>query len=298
MRNQSGHNIQLKALATILLGLFFFGPCLGQTKKKIDIRHADIHEYKKINGDDLVWLVGNVEYEHEGAIMNCDSSIYYRSENRFNAFGNVRINQGDSIFMKGDKMTYDGVSKMLHISGNVFLTEGRMRLSTDEIIYDRTQNIAYYNSGGTLIEDQTMLSSKMGFYNASTKRFVFRDSVRLANPKYNIIADTLEYGSESKIAYFFGPTNIISDSTTIYCEKGTFSTISEIANLTRNAVIVKKAQTIKGDSIHYKVKEGYGDITGKAYISDTINKYVISGGRAKYRERPEVALVQIIRFTH
>jgi lipopolysaccharide export system protein LptA len=180
---------------------------------------------------------------------------------------------------------------MLHISGNVFLTEGKMQLQTDEIIYDRAQNIAYYNTGGVLREDQTTLSSKMGFYNASSKRFVFRDSVRLSNPKYKIVADTLEYGSESKIAYFFGPTNIISDSTTIYCEKGTFSTISEIANLTRNAIVIKKAQTIKGDSIHYRVKDGYGDITGNAYISDTINKYVISGGRAKYRERPEFALV-------
>lgn len=266
-------------------------PGFGQNKTKITIRKADNQEYKKVNGDDIFWLIGNVEYEHEGAIMNCDSSIYYRTENRFNAYGNVRINQGDSINMRGDKMTYNGASQLLHITGNVFLTEGKMRLSTDEIIYDRAQNIAYYNSGGTLAENQTLLSSKMGLYNATSKRFVFKDSVRLSNPKYKIIADTLEYGSESKIVYFFGPTRIISDSTTIYCEKGTFNTSTEIAKLTRNAVIVKKAQTIKGDSIYYEVKGGYGDITGNAYISDTINKYVITGGRAKYRERPEFALV-------
>jgi len=288
---QTPNNILLKALATFLLGLFLFLPSQAQNKKKIVIRQADIHEYKKINGEDVAWLVGNVEYEHEGAIMNCDSSIYYRSQNRFEAFNNVRINQGDSIRMQGDKMTYDGTSKLMHITGNVWLTDGTMRLSCNEIIYDRAQNLAYYNSGGILTQDDNKLSSRLGFYNATTKRFVFQDSVRLVNPEYRIIADTLHYGSDNKTAYFFGPTEIIADSTSIYCEKGQYNTLKDIAQLTKKAIIIKKAQTIKGDSIYYQVKKGFGDITGNAYISDTVNKYVITGGRARYRENPEYALV-------
>ena len=252
MIQQTPNNILLKALATFLLGLFLFLPSQAQNKKKIVIRQADIHEYKKINGEDVAWLVGNVEYEHEGAIMNCDSSIYYRSQNRFEAFNNVRINQGDSIRMQGDKMTYDGTSKLMHITGNVWLTDGTMRLSCNEIIYDRAQNLAYYNSGGILTQDDNKLSSRLGFYNATTKRFVFQDSVRLVNPEYRIIADTLHYGSDNKTAYFFGPTEIIADSTSIYCEKGQYNTLKDIAQLTKKAIIIKSILFLIIEDLHKK----------------------------------------------
>ncbi len=288
---KNAHKIQLKALTTILLGLFFFGSALGQEKSKINIHLADKQVYKKVGENDIFWLTGNVEYEHQGAIMQCDSSIYYRSENRFNAYGNVRINQGDTLMMTGDQMTYDGTSKILHITGNVFLSERKMRLSCKEIIYDRNINLAYYNTGGVLTQEDNRLSSVKGFYNATTKRFIFQQNVHLVNPEYEIIADTLEYASDSKIAYFLGPTEILADSTRIYCERGQYDTERDIAQLTQNAVITKKAQTIKGDNIYYEVKRGYGDITGNAFISDTVNNYVITGGRAKYREKPEYALV-------
>jgi lipopolysaccharide export system protein LptA len=223
--------------------------------------------------------------------MNCDSSIYYRSENKFNAYGNVAINQGDTLFMYGDQLEYDGTSRLLHIKGNVRLKDKKMNLTCKEIIYDRKNNIAYYNSGGLLTQEDNILKSRLGFYNAATKRFTFKDSVLLLSPKYTIEADTLQYGSVSKIAYFLGPTYICSDSSTIYCENGKYDTRNDIAYLTQHAVITKKAQTIKGDSIYYNLQNGNGELYGNAYLSDTINKYVITGDFARYIEDPEFALV-------
>lgn len=279
-----------KALAILLLGLFFFTPSFGQETKKIRILHAD-HLYKRPGDDDVNRLIGHVKYEHEGAKMQCDSSIYFRNENRFEAYGNVRINQGDTINLTGDKVTYSGASRLLHVTGNVFMSDGSMRLQTEEIIYDRAQNIAYYNGGGHLVQEGNTLKSKMGFYNTGSKRFTFRDSVVLNGPDYSISADTLQYGSQNKIAYFLGPTEIVSGESYIYCEKGQYDTENDIAQLTKNALITKNAQTIKGDSIFYQVKNGEGYVEGHAYLSDTINKYVITGGRVQYVEHPEWALV-------
>ena len=284
------NNISI-ALTFLVLGLFVCSHAYGQGKKRITIKHANSQEYKKVDGNDIFWLVGNVQYEHEGALMACDSSIYYRSENKFYAYGNVHINQGDTLNMYGDELEYNGTSRLLHIIGNVRMNDGTMNLSCNEVIYDRTQQIAYYNAGGTLIQEDNTLVSKTGIYNAGSKLFTFRDSVRLRNPKYIIEADTLRYGSDSRVAYFVGPTYIRSDSATIYCERGNYDTYNDIARLTEHARIDKKAQTIKGDSIYYQVKEGAGEIYGHAYVSDTINKYVITGGYGKYRERPESALI-------
>jgi lipopolysaccharide export system protein LptA len=180
---------------------------------------------------------------------------------------------------------------MLFLSGNVRLNDGKMRLECNEIMYDRNLGSAYYTTGGVLNQQNNTLTSRVGAYNTNSKRFTFRDSVRLVNPKYKIATDTLQYGSESEIAYFYGPTTITSDGTIIYCEHGNFDTRREIANLTQNAEIKKKAQTIRGDSIYYQAKKGLGEIYGNAYVSDTVNKYVITGGYAEYGEQPEFALV-------
>ena len=275
-----------------MLGLFLCAPLesIAQESKKIKIVKAQ-QFYKRSGDDDAQYLVGSVKYEHEGAEMECDSSIYHRDENSFEAFGNVRINQGDTIRLTGDQVSYQGGSRLLHIIGNVFLTDGTMRLNCDEIIYDRTNNTAYYNGGGRLVQETSTLTSRVGFYNAGSKRFTFRDSVRLKGEDYSIVADTLQYGSQSKIAYFLGPTEIFSGQSYIYCEKGQFDTENDVAQLTKNALIEKNAQTIKGDSIFYEVSAGKGFIEGNAYLSDTINKYAITGHQVRYVEQPEWALV-------
>lgn len=285
------YNISQQALTFFLLGLFFFTLAQAQEKKKIVIRQADKQTYQKQGVNDVFWLVGHVVYEHDGAVMSCDSSIYMRSANTFSAFGNVHINQADTIQLHGDMMEYDGDTRLLILRGNVRLFDGKMNLTCNEIVYDRNLGYAFYSDGGILNQSANKLVSRVGSYNTNSKRFTFRDSVRLTNPNYHIVTDTLQYGSENEIAYFLGPTSIISDSTTIYCERGDFDTKRDVANLTKCGEIVKKAQTIRGDSIHYKAKTGIGRIYGNAYIQDTLNKYVITGGYAEYVEKPEFALV-------
>lgn len=278
-------------LTLLLLGLFLGVDAIAQQKKKIIIRHADRQEYRKQGNNDLVWLVGNVLYEHEGALLNCDSSIFYRTENRFNAFGNIRINMGDSMRLTGDEVRYNGNTNLLDISKNVTLNDGSMQLTCQELIYDRNTNQAYYLTGGTLLQDEHVMVSKRGYYNATSKLFNFRDSVIVTHPQYRITGDSLDYGAYSKIAYFKGPTNMYGDSSHIYTERGSFDTNKDLALLHKNSVITKAAQTITGDSIAYNMKIGAGEIFGHAYIRDTTNEYVITGDYAKYREEPEYALV-------
>lgn len=281
----------LKALTLLVLGLFLCTSVVGQDKNKITIKNANSQTYKKIGDNNIFWLVGNIVYEHKGVLMYCDSSVLNRTENNFKAFGNVHINQGDTLHLYGDALDYDGGGQLLNLTGNVVLDDGDMHLQTDRIIYDRNTGLAYYTTGGILRQTEGTLTSVQGYYNTGNKLFTFRDSVRLKHPKYTIEADTLRYGSESKIAYFVGPTYIKSDSSTIYCERGNYQTLADITVLKQNASIVKKAQTIKGDSIYYQMKAGAGEIFGNAFLQDTANKYTITGGYARYRERPEYALV-------
>ena len=79
--------------------------------------------------------------------------------------------------------------------------------------------------------------------------YYFRDSVILRNPDYTIYSDTLQYKTTTKVAYFFGPTEIIGDSSYIYCEKGWYNTETNKSMLKQKALVRNKKQTIRGDSL-------------------------------------------------
>ena len=67
--------------------------------KIIELKHSDLL-YKRKDFDAQI-LKNNVILYHEGAFMYCDSAYWYEQKNTFEAFSNVRMEQGDTIFVYG-----------------------------------------------------------------------------------------------------------------------------------------------------------------------------------------------------
>lgn len=267
----------------ILFSLLFSVPLLGQKKeaKKINIRQADKGFYSKSEGKNR--LIGAVIFEHEGALMYCDSAWLFSSENRIRAFQNVRINQGDTLFLTGDYLEYSGDTKLAIVTGKeVILRDPEMTLLTNRLELNRETNLAYYYTGGKVSNNENTLTSTKGYYNSTSKLFSFKDSVVLVNPRYTMYSDTLDYHSESRISYFRGPSTIISDSSKIYCENGRYNTIENIAQFNKNAFIYDGPKYLTGDSLYYEKKEEYGEAFGNVLIHDTIENYLIRGNYGEY----------------
>ncbi len=249
--------------------------------KKINIRQADKGYYNKAEAKNR--LIGNVIFEHDGALMYCDSAWLYAKDNRIQAFQKVRINQGDTLFLSGDYLEYSGETRLARVTGEVVeLRDPQMTLITDELLLDRNTNIAYYTTGGTVTNKDNKLVSKKGFYNSNTKYFSFKDSVVLTNPDYIMYSDTLEYSSESHISFFRGPTRIISDSSSIYCENGRYDTDRDIAQFNKNAFIYDGPKYLTGDSLYYERAGEYGEAFRNVIIHDTVENYLITGEYGEY----------------
>ena len=71
----------------------------------VEMKQADL--WSKREGFDAEVLTGNVIFYHEGAYMYCDSAYLYQQTNSFEAFSNVSMEQGDTIFVYGDYLFYD-----------------------------------------------------------------------------------------------------------------------------------------------------------------------------------------------
>jgi lipopolysaccharide export system protein LptA len=267
------------------------GPQAKPGGTKINLKHADRFIGDKTKGYQR--LIGAVQFEHQGMNMTCDSAHFFLAENRLDAYGHVFIQQGDSLRMWSDFLTYDGNTRIAVASKNVRLVESDMTLTCDAITYDLANRFAYYNTGGRIVNKDNILTSQNGGYSSDTKTLTFKHNVVLKNPQYEMRCDTLRYTPGPKVAYFLGPTTIkaTGNQNFIYCENGFYDTYNDIAQFEKNAYIVTNNQTLRGDSIWYDRKNGIGKAFENIEIQDTTQKVTIHGDYAIHFEKTETSLI-------
>lgn len=272
----------------LLIIIFFAGNLFSQETTKIQFSAATT-EYDENLVKDTRRLIGDVVFTHGGAKMYCDSAYFYSERNSLDAFSNIYINQGDSVHLYGDFLYYDGNTKLAKIKRNVRLNRRETRLTTDTLDYDVGRGIAYYICHANINDADNHLESMRGYFYTRTDMLDFLDSVIIINPDYTINSDTLKYHTVSKVAYFYGPTEIKSDSSYIYCERGWYNTVTDISQLNRNALVRNKKQTVIGDSLYYEKHTGYGKAVNNVQIIDKDKNIILTGNNAVYFENSDYA---------
>lgn len=259
----------------------------GTTEKKktrVDLLYADEAQADKQQRPDVQVLIGSVRMKHDSMYMFCDSALIFEKSNSVEAFGNVRMEQGDTLFIYGDYLYYDGMSQLAMIRENVRMINRKTVLTTDSLNYDRLYNLGYYFEGGTLTDEENVLTSEWGEYSPATKLAVFNHDVKLVNPQFVLTSDTLKYSTLSKIATILGPSDIVSDNNHIYSERGEYNTTTDQAELLDRSVLTNEGKRLTGDSLYYDRKLGYGEAFDNVVMNDTVNKNMLTGNYCFYNE--------------
>jgi lipopolysaccharide export system protein LptA len=271
-------------MAGLLLPVRLHAQTLGAGGGKIEIQHAStLHAVSK-HGQEEQHLNGNVVFRQGDVTMSCDSAIFYSGKNKVNAFGNIDINQHDSVHLYGQQLDYDGNTKYAIVRKDVRMTDRKMVLTTDRLDYDMQKKEAFYTSGGVLTDDENRLTSQVGYYFSESKDMYFKKDVVLTNPKYIMNCDTLQYNVLSRKAIFHGPTTIKSDKDLIYCETGWYHTLKNVAQFGKNAFLQSGNQQLFGDSMYYDRKRGYGRAINNIRVVDTSEKLIVHGNYAEHFE--------------
>lgn len=243
-------------------------------------------------------LKDSVIFLHDGAYLYCDSAYWDEKQNSFEAFSNVRMEQGDTLFLNGRYMHYDGNTKLVKVRENVNLEHSPknkrnpITLFTDSLNYDRTLNLGYYFDGGMLVDSLNELTSFWGQYEPNIRIATFKDSVILKNPNFTLYSDKLKYNTNEKIAIFTTPTEIVSDSGVIYTSNGWYNTETEKSLLLDQSTVMNKEgnRYLRGDSIYYYKTLGYGEVFGNMFLQDTVKKIILIGNYGYYNELNNSAL--------
>ncbi len=263
---------------------------LSVKRTKIYLEHANTLSYDRERNEEVQVLVGDVRFRHDSSYMFCDSAYFYEVSNSLEAFSNVRMEQGDTLFVYGNYLHYDGNTQLARLRENVRMENKEVTLFTDSLNYDRIADIGYYFEGGMIVDDENELTSVYGQYSPETKWSVFNENVELHNPQFILYSDTLHYNTESKIANILGPSVIESDSGTIYSSRGWYDTVNNISILLDRSQVVSGEKILIGDSIYYDQEMGFGEAFGNMVLIDTLQNLTLEGHYGFYHEFTDFAL--------
>jgi lipopolysaccharide export system protein LptA len=242
---------------------------LAQDKKddKIQVIHADILRFERINKKEVQYLSKDVLVRHKNTYLLCDSAII--EENKMTAIGHVRIVEGDSLQIFGDSLKYNGDKGIADIIGNIVLKHKGQELFTNQLQYNLKSRIASYFQRGILLSSDTKLKSKRGYYHAETGLTFFKDSVVvLMQDSMTLLSDSLIYHTKDKTVKFTGPTLIEKDSLNIYCERGYYNAETQKSYFGKNPRYKRGSQIADAKDIYHDAKNKIITLVHKAYIRD------------------------------
>ena len=216
-------------------------------------------------------LAGNVILILDDAILYCDSAAI--EDNNARAYGNIVIEQEDSVFVYSDKMYYFGEERKAELYGEVVLTDSVQTLRTDRLDYDLNTRIGSYKTGATLESGGTTLTSKRGYYHANTREAYFKEDVVVVDSNYTLNSDSLNFSTETQVTTFVAPTYIVTNENQIYCEAGFYDTKRNYAEFERNARLVNDEQAVTADKIKYDGNKDESEFLGQVSGVDAGRTY-------------------------
>jgi lipopolysaccharide assembly outer membrane protein LptD (OstA) len=132
----------MRIAVTFLILFFSISFSEAQSPKKIELLNANTLEYDESLGKNVRRLLGDVSFRHENTVMHCDSAYLYTDQNKLEAFNNIRIVEPGGMSLNGNRLIYDGNTRMARILGKVVMTDGKMVLVTESLEYDMKNSIA------------------------------------------------------------------------------------------------------------------------------------------------------------
>lgn len=288
----SGFGLQAQVPDSIVVStdsLAWPAPADTVRRTKVYLEHANTLSFDQAQNPDAQVLVGEVCFRHDSSYMYCDSAYFFEKSNSLEAFSHVRMEQGDTLFVYGDYLHYNGDTQIAHLRDNVRMENGQVTLFTDSLNYERISNIGYYFEGGMIVDSLNQLSSFYGQYSPATKLAIFNDSVRLENPDFTLYSDTLHYQTDTKLATILGPSVIVSDSGTVRTSLGWYDTEQNKALLLDRSTIESGNRILSGDSIAYDRNSGFGEVFGNMCLQDTLQQVMLEGQYGFYNEKTEYA---------
>ena len=258
--------------------------------REVHLIRSDLLKFEKKDSVELQILVGNAMLRQGNTFFNGDSIIMNKQQNIIEVFGNIHINDADSVNVYAQYLIYYGNTRIAHLKKNVKLSDGKATLTTEELEYDLNTKTGTYMNGGKIVTSTSTLTSKEGYYYADTKDAYFSKNVHLTDPEYTMATDTLLYNANTQIATFVSPTTINDGKSIIRTSDGYYDMNKGFANFGKRPVIEDSTQYITADNIQFDKTTGEGHAEGNFVYIDTTQGVTLLSEKSDFNRDTKTVL--------
>jgi len=234
---------------------------------------------RSINIDSVTTLqtiAGGAVIKQGTTIFSSDSVVINPVTHIAEAFGNVHINQSDSVQTYAQYLKYIGTEKIAYLKKDVRLNDKKGTVFTQELDYNLATGIGNYHNGGKVINGKTTITSKDGTYYSDTKDVYFKNDVVVTEPKNHITTDSLLYNMQSQGSNFTGNTYIKNKEVDIYTTQGTYDFNTGNALFTsRTSVKDSSGKVYIANNMALDDKSGNAQLEGNAIVKDSANGFIV-----------------------
>lgn len=230
-------------------------------------------------------LSGDVKIIQGKTIFNADSVIYNEKTLQIEAFGNIHIQDSDSINIYSQYLLYEGQKKLAHFKNNVKLTDGNSKLFTNNMDYDLNSKVGTYEEGGRIESSQTTLTSTRGFYYGDVKDVYFIGDVKMSDPEMSLASDSLLYNTSSRVSTFIAPTTIKSSNSVIRTKEGFYDVKNRKAKFGGRTKIQDSSSVLSANDFAFNDATGLGEAKGDVRFIDTAQNILLYCNRMFLNKR-------------
>lgn len=262
--------------------------------EKVKHIHSDeLRKDTKYDGNN--YFTGNVQFSHQGSLLNADLVIVYEAQNFIKAVGNVKLQNADGSVITADEMEYDGNTQRGIARKNVVLTDVKGTvIKTETMYYDRISNQAYYNTGGTINDGKSITYSKSGTYFLTPRTIDLTGNVKIEDKDYTLEGRNVIQNQNTNIVDITGPTTITNrknPKNRIFTEKGNYNMNTKEAFLYKNSRVHYNDKILTGDEMYYNQLTGFGKATGNVTLDDPLERRWMKGGYGEIFEKKDSAMM-------
>jgi lipopolysaccharide export system protein LptA len=274
--------------SVLIFFLLFTNISFGQVTPAQNPPEADtLREFEIIRGPSmraikidsvttLQTIAGGAIIKQGSTIFHSDSAVVNPVTHIMEAFGNIEINQADTVHTYSQYLKYLGVEKIAYLKNKVKLTNKSGTLFTDDLDYNLQTGIGNFHNGGKIIEGKSVITSREGTYYDDTKDIYFKKNVKLDEPQKHIRADSLLYNMQTRQGTFISPTHIKTPEVEVNTSSGTYDLNSGNAFFTNRATVKDSSGRLySANTMALENKTGNAQLEGNAVIIDSAGGYTI-----------------------
>ncbi len=275
-----------------LAGLIIFSLLLllstgGFAQKRLRYE-AERQRGSRVDGERVDYLIDKVVIRQGETTIYADSAVVKRKNNTAEAFGRVRVIEGDSVNITSKRLIFEGGAGTAKMRDNVVYRDGETTLLTDNLDYNKGDGVASYFGGGRMVDGENTLVSRSGVFDKQNNMARFYGKVELQMPDRTIFSDTLFYNTETKLAQFKGPTTIVpkdGSQQESFGEDGLIYDAGSGGTTLVGAKIENPDYVITAKKTNYDKINDVFTATGNVVMTSKEQDVVITGGRSVYDKK-------------